>query len=114
MVTTLQSHNAQTTSSFRQGNPSIGMSGRGGCTFIIMVGEEFLEVEAFLHKVDGGGSLNYRGPTPNLMLLNPSRSRGMSGPIFTINVGNVGRWDILKGTVPCKRARGCFRVGMHE
>ena len=29
MVTTLQSHNAQTTSSFCQGGPSFGMRGRG-------------------------------------------------------------------------------------
>ena len=101
MVTTLQSHNAQATSSFRQGNPSFGMRGRGGCPFIIMVGGESLEVEAFLQKVDGGGSLNHRGPTPNLILLNPSRNRGMSVHMLTINVGNVGRWDILKGTVPC-------------
>ena len=101
MVTTLQSPNAQAISSFRQGNPSFGMRGRGGCLFIIMVGGESLEVEAFLHRVDGGGSLNHRGPTPNLILLNLSRDRGMSGPMLTINVGNVGRWDTLKATVPC-------------
>ena len=100
-VTTLQSHNAQATSSFRQGNPSFGVRGRGGCPFMIMVGGEFLEVEVFLHKVDGGDSLNHRGPTPNLMLLNPNKSRGMSGPMLTTNVGNVGKWDILRGTVPC-------------
>ena len=94
MVTTLQSQNAQATSSFRQGNPSFGMRGRGGCPFIVMVGGESLEVEAFLHKADGGGSLNHRGPTPNLILLIPSRNRGMSRPTLTISVGNVGRWDI--------------------
>ena len=101
MVTTLHSHTAHATSSFRQGNPSFGMRGRRGFPFIIMVGGESLEVEAFLHKLDGGGSLNHRGPTPNLMLLNPSRSRGMSEPILTTNVGNVGRWNILRGIVPC-------------
>ena len=78
MVTTLQSQNAQATSSFRQGNPSFGMKGGGGCPFIVMVGGESLEVQAFLHKADGGGSPNHRGPTPNPILLNPSRNRGMS------------------------------------
>ena len=94
MLTTLQSQNAQATSSFRQGNHSFGMRGRGQCPFIVIVGEESLEVEAFLHKVDGGGSLNHRGPTPNLILLILSRNRGMSRPTLTISVGNVGRWDI--------------------
>ena len=101
MVTTLQSHNAQATSSFRQGNSSIGMRETGECPFIIMVGGEFLEVKAFLHRADGGGSINHTSPTLNLMLLNPSRSRGMSGPMLKTNVGNAGRWDILRGTVPC-------------
>ena len=100
MVPTSQSHTAQATSSFRQGNPSFGMRG-GGSHFIIMVGGEFLEVEAFLHKVDGGGSLNHRDPTPSLTLHNPSRSRGMSEPMLTTSIGNMGRWDILRGTVPC-------------
>ena len=101
MVTSLQSQNAQATSSFRQGNPSFGMGGRGGCPFIVMVGGESLEVEAFLHMADGGGSLNHRGPTPNLILPNPSRNREMSRPTLAISVGNVGRWDISKGAVPC-------------
>ena len=50
MVTTLQSQTAQATSSFRQGKSSFGMRGKGGCPFIVMVGGESLEVEAFLHK----------------------------------------------------------------
>ena len=33
MVTTVQAHNAQATSSFRQGNPSFGMRGRGRMPF---------------------------------------------------------------------------------
>ena len=33
MITTLQSHTAQTTSTLRQGNPSFGMRGRGRTTF---------------------------------------------------------------------------------
>ena len=95
------SHTAQATPSFRQWNPSFGMRGRGGFHFIIMVGEEDLEAEAFLHKLDGEGSLNHRDPTHNLMLHNPSRSRGMSEPMLTTNVGNVEKWDMLRGPVPC-------------
>ena len=91
MVTTLQSHTAQVTSSFRHGEPFIGNEGKGGFYFIIMVVGESLEVKAFLHKLDGGGSLNHGGPTPSLMLHNASRSRGMSDPMLTTSVGNVGR-----------------------
>ena len=65
MVTTLQSHNGQATSSFHQGNPSFGMRGRGGCPLTVMLGGGSLEVEAFFHMADEGGSLNHRGPTPN-------------------------------------------------
>ena len=66
-----------------------------------MVGGESLEVEAFLHMADGGGSLNHRGPTPNKTLHIPNRSRGMLKPTLIISVGNVGIWDISKGAVPC-------------
>ena len=100
MVTILQSHTAQATSSFRQKNPSFAMRGRGRIPFHNN-GVRGVPVEAFLHKLDGGGSLNHRGPTPSLKLHNPSRSRGMSEPMLTTNVGNLGRWDILRGTVPC-------------
>ena len=89
MVTTLQAHNAMATSSSCQGNPSFGMRGRGGCPFTVMVGLESLEVEAFLHMADGGGSLNHRGPTPNNILHIPNRSRGMLKPTLIISVGNV-------------------------
>ena len=101
MVTTLQSQNAQATSSFQQGNPSLGMRGKEGCPFIVMVGGESLEVEAFLHMVDGRDSLNHRSPTPTQTLHIPSRNRGMLKPTLIFSVGNVVRWDISKGTVPC-------------
>ena len=77
MITTLQSHTAQTTSTFRKGNPSFGMRGEGGIHLIIMVGEEDLEVGAFLHNLDGEDSPNYRDPTPSLVLHIPNRSRGI-------------------------------------
>ena len=81
-VTTLQSKNAQATSSFCQENPSLGIRGRGGCPFMVMVGPN-------------------RGPTPNKTLHNPSRNRRMLKPTLIISVGNVVRWDISKGAVPC-------------
>ena len=101
MVTTLQSHNAQATSSFCQGGPSLGMRGRGRMLFHNNGGRESLEVEALLHMVDGGGSHNHQGPTPNKLLHIPNRSRGMLKPILIISVGNVVRWDTSKGVVPC-------------
>ena len=65
MVNTLQSHNTQATSSFLKGGSSIGMRGRGRMPFSNNGAGESLEVEALLHMVDGGGSFNHRGPTPN-------------------------------------------------
>ena len=94
MLTTLQSHSAQATSTFRQGNPSFGMGGEGGLHLIIMVGEEDLEVRAFLNNLDGGGSPNHRDPTPILVLHIPSRSRGMSELMWTTNIDSVGKWSI--------------------
>ena len=102
MVTTLQSRNVQTTSSFRQGNPSFGMRGRGGCPFIVMVRGESLEVEAFLHRADGGSSLNHRGPTLNLILLIPSRNRGISKTC----IDSVGEMGHLKRSCPCAKRQG--------
>ena len=66
-----------------------------------MVGGEFLEVEALLHMVDGGGSLNHRGPTPNKPLHIPNKNRGMSKLTLIVSVGSVERWDILEEVVPC-------------
>ena len=65
MVTTLQSHNAQATSSFHKGGPSIGMRGKRRMPFSNNRGRGSLEVEALFHMADGGGSLNHRGSTPN-------------------------------------------------
>ena len=50
MVTTLQSHNAHATSSFRQGNPSFGMRGRGTMPF---------------HSNGGRGVPGGNGPPPH-------------------------------------------------
>ena len=93
MVTTLQSHNAQATSSFHQGSPSFGIRGRGRMPFHNNGGR----------GVPGGGdppphgrwrgSLNHRAPTPNKPLHIPNRSRGMLKPTLIISVGNVVRWD---------------------
>ena len=91
MVTTLQAQNAEATSSSHQGSPSLGMRGREGCPFTVMVGGESLEVGALLHMVDGGGSLNHKGPTPNKTLHIPSSNRGMLKPTLIISVGNVVR-----------------------
>ena len=65
MVTALQSHNAKAASTFNKGGPLVGMRVKEGCPFLILEGGESLGVEALLCSLDGGGSLNHRGPTPN-------------------------------------------------
>ena len=67
MWTTLQSHTVQARPSFRQGNPSFRMRGKGRFHFIIMVGGEDLKVEVYLHKLDGGDSLIHTDPTHSLI-----------------------------------------------
>ena len=101
VITTLQTHTAQAPSTFRQGNPTFGIRERGGLPSIIMVGEEDLQVGAFLHNLDGGGSPNHRDPTPSPVLHIPSRSRGMFKLMFTTNIGSMGKWGISKGIAPC-------------
>ena len=92
MVTTLQSHNAKAASTFNKGGPSIGMRGKGRMPFLILEGGESLEVEALLLRLDGGGSLNHRGPTPNRHYHIPSRSKGIQKPTQKASVGSVVRW----------------------
>ena len=66
-----------------------------------MVGGQSLEVQALLHMVDGGGSLNHRGPTPTKQLHIPYRSRGMLRHTLKTSVGSVEKWDTSRGVVPC-------------
>ena len=101
MVTTLQSHNAQATTSFRQGNPSFGIRGRGRMPFHNNGERGVPRGRGLPPQGRWRGQPQPQRLTPNLILLNPSWSRGMSGPMLTTNIGNVGRWDILRGTVPC-------------
>ena len=66
MVNTLQSHNAKAASTFNKGGPSIGMRGKGRMPFPNPGGRGAPGVEALpLCSLDGGGSPNHRGPTPN-------------------------------------------------
>ena len=91
MVTTLQSHNTQATSSFQKGGPSIGMRDKGRMPFSNNNGRGSLEVEALLHMADEGGTLNHRGPTPNKQQHILNRSRGMPKLTLKISVGSVVR-----------------------
>ena len=72
MVTTLQSHNTQTTSSFCQGNPLFGMRGRGRMPFHNNGGRGSLEVDAFLHMVDGGAASTTEAQLPTKHFTSPT------------------------------------------
>ena len=109
MVTTLQSHNVQATSSFCQGNPSFGMRGRGGCPFTIMVGGESLEVEAFLHMVDGGQPQPQR-PNCQQNITHPQQQGNVK--TYTDNqcwqCGEIGH---LKRSCPMLKGKGLLQGG---
>ena len=48
------------------------MRGRGGCPFIVMVGGESLEVEAFLHIADGGAASTTEAQLPTKYYTSPA------------------------------------------
>ena len=101
MVTTLQSHTAQTTSSFRQGSPSFGMRGRRKIPFHNNGGRGGPGDKGLPPQARWRGQPQPQRPNSQPNVTQPSRSRGMSEPMLTTSVGNVGKWDILRGTVPC-------------
>ena len=101
MVTTLQSHNAQATSSFQKGGPSIGMRGKGRMLFANNNGRGVPRGGGPPPHGRWRGSLNHRGPTPNKLQHIPNRSRGMPKLTLKISVGSVVRWVISKGVALC-------------
>ena len=115
MITTLQTHTVQATFTFRQGNPSFGIRGRGRTPFNNN-GER---------GGPGGWGLpaqsRWRGAAPTTETPLPAQyytSPGGAGEcqnlMLTTNVGSVGKWGISRGIAPCQKARGCFREGEHE
>ena len=56
-----------------------------------MIGEEGLEVGAFLPNLDAGGSFNHTELLLSLVQCIPNRSRGLQKLILTTNVGSVGK-----------------------
>ena len=101
MITTLQTHTAQFTSTFRQGNPSFGIRGRGQTPFNNNGGRGGPGGRGLPPKSRWRGSPNHRDPTLSLVLHIPSRSRGMSRLMLTTNVGSVGKWGISRGIASC-------------
>ena len=110
MVTTLQAQNAQATSSFHQGNPSLGMRGRGGCPFIVMVGGESLEVEALLHMVDGGAASTTEAQLPTKHYTSPARKGNVK--TYTDNqCWQCGEMGHLKRSCPMLKGKGQLQGG---
>ena len=103
MVTTLQSHNAQAASTFKKWGPSIGMRGKGRMPFTSTGGKGVLGGGCLLLRIDGGGSLNHRGPTPIRHYHIPSRNKGILRLTLKVSVGSVVRWPLEKKLPPAKR-----------
>ena len=100
MITTLQTHTAQAISTFRQGNPSFVIRGRGRTPFN-NGGRGGPGGQGLPPQSRWRGSPNCRDSTPSPVLHIPSRSRGMLKLMLTTNVGSVGKWGISRGIVPC-------------
>ena len=105
MVPTLQSHNAQTTSSFHQGNPSFGMRGRGGCPFTVMVGGESLELEAFPHMADGGGQPQPQRPNSQQNITHTQQEQGNVKTYTDNQCWQCGEMGHLKRSCPMLKGK---------
>ena len=90
MVTTLQSHNAQATSSFCQGNPSFGMRGRGRMPF---------------HSNGGRGVPGGRGLPPH------GRWRGQPQPQRPNSQQNITHPQQEQGNVKTYTDNQCWQCG---
>ena len=90
MVTTLQSHNAQATSSFRSGNPSFGMRGRGRMPF---------------HSNGRKGVPGGRGPPPH------GRWRGQPQPQRPNSQPNITQPQQEQGNIKTYIDNQCWQCG---
>ena len=71
-----------------------------------MVGGKSLEVEALLHMVDGGGSLNHRGPTPNRSVIYPQQEQGNAKTYTENQCWQCGKVGHLKKSCPLPKRQG--------
>ena len=100
MIATLQSHTAQASSTFRQGNPCLWNEGEGGLHIII--GEEDLEVGACLPNLDG-----WRGQS--------QLQRPLSQPSSTHpQCWQCGEVEHLKRSCPMLKGKGLFMHSLLE
>ena len=111
MVTTLQSHNAQATSSFCQGGPSFGMRGRGRMPF---------------HNNGGRGVPGGRGPPPHGRLrgqpqpqrpnsqqtiTHPQQEQGNAKTYTDNQCWQCGEMGHLKRSCPMLKGKGLLQGG---
>ena len=111
MVTTLQSHNAQATSSFHQGDPSFGMRGRGRMPF---------------HNNGGRGVPGGRGPPPHgrwrgqpqpqrpnsqQTITHPQQEQGNAKTYTENQCWQCGEVGHLKRSCPMLKGKGLLQGG---
>ena len=111
MVTTLQSHNAQATSSFCQGNPSFGMRGRGRMPFHNNGGR----------GVPGGRGLpphgRWRGqpqpqrPNSQQTITHPQQEQGNAKTYTDNQCWQCGEMGHLKRSCPMLKGKGLLQGG---
>ena len=76
-----------------------------------MVGGESLKVEALLHMVDGGGSLNHRGPTPKEIITHPQQEQGNVKTYTDNQCWQCGEMGHLKRSCPMLKGKGLLQGG---
>ena len=108
MVTTLQSHNTKAASTFNKGGPSIGMRGKGRMPFSNPGGRGVPGGGGPLLRLDGGGSLKHRGPTP---LSHPQQEQRNSKTYTESQCWQCGEVGHLKRSCLLLKGKGLLQGG---
>ena len=114
MIATLQSHTTEAPSTFRQGNPSFGMRGRGRTTYNNNGGRGGPGRRGLPPQPRRRGQPQPQRPHSQPSITHPQQEQG-TAETFTDNqcwqCGEVGH---LKRSCPLLKGKGLFQGGMHE
>ena len=111
MITTLQSHTAQATSTFRQGNPSFGMRGRGRTTFNNAGGRGGPGGRGLPPQSRWRGQLQPQRLHFQLSTTHPHREQGNVKTYTDNQCWQCGKMGHLKRNCPMLKGKGLFQGG---
>ena len=111
MVTTLQSQNAQATSSFHQGNPSLGMRGRGRMPFHSNGGRGVPGGRGLPPHGRLRGQLQPQRPNSQQTITHPQQEQGNIKTYTDNQCWQCGELGHLKRSCPMLKGKGLLQGG---